>query len=101
MTNEPFELFLEQAQDDSPTTCVLLYGTLPASPPADEVSRLLALLARWSGAPVELVLSVDAGTVAWFEAWGDATAEAPTSHLQVRFTLEDLHLPIGGHDVGW
>lgn len=91
MTRNLLELFLRQSAKSPVLTRLLLHGSVSAVPAAVELEQLLALLARWSGAPVELVLSVDAGSVAWFESWGDATATVPARHLQVRFTTEGHH----------
>ncbi len=101
MTNHLFDLRLQQAQDGTSCTQVYLRGSVPTAPPAGEVKQLLALLSQWSGSPVELVLSVDAGSVAWFELWGDATAEVPVRHLQVRFTLDDHRHLRGDSDAAW
>jgi hypothetical protein len=98
MKPAPFMLRLRLSQDDS-FTQLRLRGSVVTAPPACEVEQLLTLLSRWTGSPVELVLSVDCGSVAWFESWGDATSEVPARHLQVRFMPDGHRHRRGGRDA--
>lgn len=93
-----FKLYLKPMEDGSLTRLRLCGSVVTALPPC-ELSRLVRQLSSWSDAPVELVLPVDVGTVAWFELWTYAISEIPARHLQVRFTLKRRRQPRGGDDV--
>lgn len=60
-------------------------GSVPTAIPPAQLRRLLSGLTFWSGWPVHLALSVDAGTVGWCETWSEALAHVPERHLEVRF----------------
>ena len=98
MKQDPFKLHLRWSDDDS-FTRLCLRGSVVTAPPACEVEQLLTLLSRWSGSPVELVLSADCGSVAWFELWGDATSEVPARHLRVCFVPDGHRRRRGGRDA--
>lgn len=97
MKEHPFELRL-RSSDDGSFTQVWLCGSVAAPPPRVEIEQLLALLTCWGGSPVELVLSADSGSVAWFELWGDTVAKVPAPHLQIRFIDSRRHRR-GGRDA--
>ncbi|RYZ39114.1 MAG: hypothetical protein EOO71_21380 [Myxococcaceae bacterium] len=63
-------------------------GTLEPIPSAPSAHRLFALLARWTGAPIDLVLYVDANSQAWSDAWLEALSGVDADHLEVRFAAE-------------
>ncbi len=69
----------------STCTQLRLSGQLLRLPSPCSLRRWLSPMAHWSGHPVELVLSADSGTVAWFECWGDITAVLRNDLLSVRF----------------
>lgn len=64
-----------------------LSGSVPTTPPPQDMRLFLHLLALWQGSPVDVVLSADA-PVSWVQAWTDALCAVPERHLSVRFVLE-------------
>src|SRR5512137_1336616 len=90
MKRSPFKLRLQSWHDGS-LTQLHLSGSVITAPPAVELHPWIGQLSNWSNAPVELVLPADAGTVAWFELWGDAVSNIPVRHLQVRFISFQRH----------
>ena len=98
MKHDAFKLHLKPIDDGSFTRLRLCGSVVTALPPC-ELRRLVRQLWNWTGEPVELVLPVDAGSVAWFELWTYAISEIPAHHLQVRFTLKRRRQPHGGGDV--
>lgn len=69
----------------SRSTRIRLSGQVQGPPSPRSLQHWLTPMARWSEQPVELVLSAEAGTVGWFECWGDVTAVVPSDLLSVRF----------------
>ncbi|NPC74225.1 hypothetical protein HPP05_31175 [Corallococcus exiguus] len=67
------------------TTRLRVTGELEPIPSAPSAHRLFALLARWTGTPIDLVLHVDANSQAWSDAWLDALAGVDADHIEVRF----------------
>jgi len=65
-----------------------LTGSFPTPVPHQMLRQLFKKLSFWNGWPVELVLPVDVGTVAWFDSWTDAIANIPAHHLQIRFSFK-------------
>jgi len=98
MKHDAFKLSLKPI-DDGSFTQLRLCGSVVTALPAREIRRLVKQLWSYTGEPVELVLPVDVGTVAWFELWTYAISEIPAHHLQVRFTLERRRQRSGGADV--
>ena len=64
-----------------------LSGPVPSDPQGPWLRRLLTMLARWNGYPVDVVLFVDAQTAGWCEVWADALATVPARHLEVTFLV--------------
>jgi hypothetical protein len=98
MKKNPFKLHLQPLNDGSFTRLRLCGSVVTAIPPC-ELRRWVRQLSSWSDSPVELVLPVDVGTVAWFELWSYAISDIPARHLQVRFTLRRRPQQRRGDDV--
>ena len=67
-------------------TQLRLQGPVPTAPQPQQVRRLLTLLARWHGGPIDVVLS--AADPSFSEVWTDALCAVPERHLRVRFVLD-------------
>ena len=98
MKKDQFKLYLQPLNDGSFTRLRLCGSVVTAIPPC-ELKRWVRQLSNWSGSPVELVLPVDVGTVAWFELWSYAVSEIPARHLEVRFALKRRPRQPRGRDV--
>ena len=59
-------------------------GSTPTAVPERQLDHLMQSLSLWSGWPVELVLPVEVGAVAWFSWWSDALANIRAEHLRLR-----------------
>ena len=90
MKNGQLKLHLLPTEDGSFTELRLAGSVVTALPPC-ELRRGFRQLASWNDGPVELVLPVDVGSVAWFELWSDAVSEIPAHHLQIRFAIEQVN----------
>lgn len=99
MKNGQFKLHLQPTHDEAFTELRLSGSVLTALPPC-ELRRWVRQLSSWGDAPVELVLPVDVGSVAWFELWADAFSKVPARHLEARFALERPHRQRRGGYVG-
>jgi|SRR6266851_1108042 len=80
-------------------TQLSLSASLPTTLPPRE-RRLLAMLAFWSGWPVNVVLRVDATTAGWCEWWTDAFCAVRARDLEVRFELSAPASPVGSRPEG-
>ncbi len=98
MNKDPFKLYLKPLSDGSFTKLRLSGSVVTALPPC-ELRRWFRQLYSWADAPVELVLPVDFGSVAWFELWTHAVSDVPAHHLQLRFALQRRRRQTGGRDV--
>lgn len=67
-------------------TQLRLQGPVPTAPQPQQVRRLLTLLARWHGGPIDVVLS--AADPSFSEVWTDALCAVPGRHLRVRFVID-------------
>ncbi|MEO0461430.1 MAG: hypothetical protein AAF219_11350 [Myxococcota bacterium] len=84
MPNECFKVQLH-ALPGCAYSRVRVLGSVATPPSAQSLRRWLTPMAMWSGRPVEFVWSADAGTVDWFEQWGDIVARLPNDLLSIRF----------------
>lgn len=85
---------------DGAYTLISLRGAVATVPQPKEVRQLLSVLSWWSGAPVDVALSVD-GTNAgsrWLEVWDDVLKRVPARHLQLGFVLSRDTLTSNGTD---
>ncbi len=98
MNKDSFKLHLQPLRDGSFTRLRLSGSVVTAIPPC-ELRRWVRQLSSWSDSPVELVLPVDVGTVAWFELWSYAISEIPTRQLEIRFTIGRRPRQPRGRDV--
>lgn len=74
-------------------TQLSLSGPLCSAPQKAVLRRMLAAFAHWSGAPIRVVLHVDAQTAGWCELWADALAAVPSCHLEVEFVPPPTPVP--------
>lgn len=64
-----------------------LAGALPNTVPEEALRQLIAGLAEWSGAPVAIVLVVDARSSDWCDRWSQNLETVAQDAFEVRFEL--------------
>lgn len=86
MKTNPIQLHAEPSRTDLLTRLCFSGEFLTQTPPPD-FSGLVALLASWSGAPVELVLPADCSDGQWLDVWIDTFDGLPHADAKVRFVF--------------
>jgi hypothetical protein len=90
MHHVPMTLELHPHQEGTFTE-IRLKGSVAAAPSAQDMQKLLAILASWQGCPVRVVLYV-AGTnedICWAQRWEDAIC-VPAHHAEIHLKVRSF-----------